>query len=83
MKNIPLPQTDLYTRKKGGSQVVRKLQRPNKSLLLESKMNLNTITTLALLALSALALMAYSLIQAATPEPILVEKRAIRYQRRP
>lgn len=46
-------------------------------------MNLSTLTTLALLGLTTLAFLAYSLIQLAAPKPILVEQRRIRYRRRP
>jgi hypothetical protein len=46
-------------------------------------MNLPTLTTLALLGMSALAFLAYRLIQLAAPKPILVERRRIHYRRRP
>lgn len=46
-------------------------------------MNIPTLTTLALLGLSTLAFLVYSLIRVAAPKPILVEQRRIRYRRRP
>jgi hypothetical protein len=82
MKTTHLLQPDPSISKKDGTRVVQELPRPERNHSSESKMNIPTLTTLAFLGLSALAFLAYRLIQLAAPKPILVERRRIRYRRR-